>query len=59
MDSFSEERNPDQKRTWNWVLSLPETFFINVKCTTTKSEIIRKGMVLERVEINLLKYSHY
>ena len=58
MESFSDERNPGKK----W----PETetrcskiFVINVQCATMKYEIIRKPMVLDRVETNSLKSAYY
>ena len=41
--------------TWNWDLSLLEKIVVNVQCATMKNEIIRKPMVLERAEVNLLK----
>ena len=39
-------------------LSLLEKFVVSVQCATMKYEIIRKPMVLERVEVNFLKFSH-
>ena len=41
--------------TWNWDSSLLEKFIVNVQRATMKYEIIRKPMVLENVEVNLLK----
>ena len=49
MDSFSEERNPNQK----WLE------IENMQFATMKYEIIRKLMALETVEVNLLKSAHY
>ena len=40
-------------------ISLLEKFVVNVQRATMKYEIIRKPMVLQRVEINLLKSAHY
>ena len=40
-------------------LKLLEKFLVNVQCETMKYEIIRKPMVLQRVEINLFKSAHY
>ena len=45
--------------TWNWDLSLLENFVVNVQRATMKYEIIRKPMVPEREEVNLLKSAHY
>ena len=39
-------------------LSLLKKFVVNVQCATMKYEITRKPMVLERVEVNLLKSAH-
>ena len=38
--------------TWNWDLRLLKKFVVNVQCAAMKYEIIRKPMVLERVEVN-------
>ena len=47
------------KLAWNFDLNLLEKFVVNVHCTTMKYEIIRKPMILERVEVNSLKSAHY
>ena len=42
--------------TWNyWDLSLLKKFMVNVQGATMKYDIIKKPIVLERVEVNLLK----
>ena len=58
MGSFSEERNPDQKLP-ETETKLLEKFVINLKSETVKYEIIRMPVVLQRVEVNLLKSTHY
>ena len=45
--------------TWNWDLSLLVMFAVNVQCAIMKNEIIRKPMLLERLEVDLLKSSYY
>ena len=40
-------------------LKFAERFVVNVQCATVKYKIIRKPMILQRVEINLLKSAHY
>ena len=47
------------KMTWNWDLSLLEKFVVNMQCAAMKCEITRKPIVLERVEANSLKSTHY
>ena len=39
--------------------SLLEKFLVNMQCAIVKSENIRKPMVLEKVEVNSLKFSYY
>ena len=40
-------------------LNLFGKFVVKMQCVTMKYEIIRKPMVPERVEVNLLKSTHY
>ena len=47
------------KMTWSWHLSLLEKFAVNLQCAIMKYKIIRKAMVLERVEVNSLTFTHY
>ena len=56
--STFREKNYWPKMTWNCDLSLLKNFVVNVECATVKYEIIRKPMVLERVEVNPPKSSH-
>ena len=46
------------KMIWNWDLSLLKKFVVNMQCATVKYQIIRKPMVLGRVEVSSLKFSH-
>ena len=47
------------KMTWNWGLNLLKKFAVNGQCATMKYVIIRKLMVLKRVEVNSLTSEHY
>ena len=40
-------------------LKLLENSLVSVQCETIKYEIIKKSVVLHRVEVNLLKSAHY
>ena len=44
---------------WNWDLHLLEKIVVNVQNATMKYEKIKKPMVLERVEVNSVKFAHY
>ena len=44
---------------WNWDLSLLKKFVVSVQYAAMKYEIIRKPVVLERVEVSLLESAHY
>ena len=45
--------------TWSWHLSLLEKFTVNMQCAIMKYKIIRKAMVLGRVEVNSLKFAEF
>ena len=46
------------KMTWNWDLTLLGKFVVNVHYAAMKDEIIRKPMVLEKIEVSSLKFAY-